>query len=74
MVLAQEGLDMMGQVSEVVDNTLVSAESWCEKLGRRRNGQAEERRDGKDGALYLGQGDVKIGAGQDVMMTEDEKS
>lgn len=35
MLLAQEGLDMMTQVSRVVDDTLVSAEGWCEKLGRR---------------------------------------
>lgn len=39
MVLAQEGLDMMMQVSGVVNDTLVSAESWCEKLGRRRQQQ-----------------------------------
>lgn len=36
LVLAQEGLDMMTQVSRVVNDTLVSAENWCEKLGRRR--------------------------------------
>lgn len=36
LVLAQEGLDMMNQVSRVVNDTLVSAENWCEKLGRRR--------------------------------------
>lgn len=36
MVLAQEGLDMMNQVSRVVNDTLVSAENWCEKLGKRR--------------------------------------
>ncbi|EHY54915.1 transcriptional regulator opi1 [Exophiala dermatitidis] len=35
MLLAQEGLDMMTQVSRVVNDTLVSAEGWCEKLGRR---------------------------------------
>ncbi|KIX99317.1 uncharacterized protein Z520_04893 [Fonsecaea multimorphosa CBS 102226] len=35
MVLAQEGLDMMTQVSRVVNDTLVSAEGWCEKLGKR---------------------------------------
>ncbi|KIW18714.1 hypothetical protein PV08_03003 [Exophiala spinifera] len=35
MVLAQEGLDMMTQVSRVVNDTLVSAEGWCERLGRR---------------------------------------
>ena len=36
MLLAQEGLDMMTQVSRVVNDTLVSAEGWCEKLGRRQ--------------------------------------
>ncbi|WEW56026.1 transcriptional regulator opi1 [Emydomyces testavorans] len=34
LVLAEEGLDMMAQVSKVVNDTLVSAESWCEKLRR----------------------------------------
>ncbi|PGH36655.1 hypothetical protein GX50_00517 [[Emmonsia] crescens] len=34
LVLAEEGLDMMAQVSGVVNDTLVSAESWCEKLRR----------------------------------------
>jgi hypothetical protein len=38
MVLAQEGLDMMTQVTIVVNDTLVSAETWCERLGRRRGG------------------------------------
>lgn len=41
LVLAQEGLDMMAQVSGVVNDTLVSAEHWCERLGRKR----PERRD-----------------------------
>lgn len=36
LVLAQEGLDMMNQVTRVVGDTLDSAEQWCEKLGRRR--------------------------------------
>lgn len=35
VVLAREGLDMMAQVSAIVDGTIVSAESWCERLGRR---------------------------------------
>ncbi|KAF3479670.1 clock-controlled protein 8 [Arthroderma uncinatum] len=34
LVLAEEGLDMMGQVSKVVNDTLVSAENWCETLRR----------------------------------------
>ncbi len=41
MVLAQEGLDMMTQVSRVVNDTLVSAEGWCEKLGRRQTGDQQ---------------------------------
>ena len=39
MVLAQEGLDMMTQVTSVVNDTLVSAEEWCGRLGRRRPAQ-----------------------------------
>jgi hypothetical protein len=47
LVLAQEGLDMMAQVSGVVNETLVSAEAWCERLGRKppdmkdTNGQSQ---------------------------------
>lgn len=36
LVLSQEGLDMMAQVSGVVNDTLVSAEHWCERLGKKR--------------------------------------
>jgi transcriptional repressor OPI1 len=43
MMLAQEGLNMMGQVSGVVNDTLVSAESWCEKLGRRGGQQQQQQ-------------------------------
>ncbi|KIW29017.1 uncharacterized protein PV07_04865 [Cladophialophora immunda] len=42
MVLAQEGLDMMTQVSRVVNDTLVSAEGWCEKLGKRVDRQEQQ--------------------------------
>ena len=41
MVLAKEGVDMMAQVSGVLDGTIVSAEEWCEKLGKRRAGDRE---------------------------------
>jgi transcriptional repressor OPI1 len=40
MVLAKEGLDMMSQVSGVLDGTIVSAEEWCERLGMKK---AEEQ-------------------------------
>lgn len=36
LVLANEGLDILGQVSGVVNDTLVSAEHWCERFGRKR--------------------------------------
>ncbi|EPE02849.1 clock controlled protein [Ophiostoma piceae UAMH 11346] len=36
LVLAKEGLDMMSQVSGVLDGTIASAEEWCERLGKKR--------------------------------------
>ncbi|EOO00198.1 putative clock controlled protein [Phaeoacremonium minimum UCRPA7] len=36
LVLAKEGLDMMSQVSGVLDGTIVSAEEWCERLGKKK--------------------------------------
>ncbi|KAI0376718.1 transcription factor Opi1-domain-containing protein [Hypomontagnella monticulosa] len=41
LVLAKEGLDMMSQVSGVLDGTIISAEEWCERLGRRKREQRE---------------------------------
>ncbi|CAL3970284.1 hypothetical protein PZA11_006529 [Diplocarpon coronariae] len=41
LVLAKEGLDMMAQVSGVLDGTIVSAEEWCERLGRSRREDSE---------------------------------
>jgi transcriptional repressor OPI1 len=41
LVLAKEGLDMMAQVSGVLDGTIISAEEWCERLGRKRREEAE---------------------------------
>ncbi|KAL4868532.1 hypothetical protein BDV12DRAFT_185891 [Aspergillus spectabilis] len=46
LVLAQEGLDMMSQVSGVVNDTLVSAEHWCERLGRKRPEKSNEDQPG----------------------------
>ena len=43
-VLAKEGLDMMAQVSGVVEGTIVSAEEWCERFGRRQADRHEESR------------------------------
>lgn len=43
LVLAKEGLDMMAQVSNVLDGTIVSAEEWCERLGKKKTEQREQR-------------------------------
>lgn len=43
MVLAKEGLAMMANVSEVLEGTLVSAEEWCERFGRRQRGEPDPR-------------------------------
>ena len=42
VVLAREGLDMLGQVSGILDGTLESAEAWCNRLGMKQ--QSQERR------------------------------
>ena len=36
LVLAKEGLDMVTQISGVLDGTIVSAEAWCERIGKKR--------------------------------------
>lgn len=36
LVLAEEGLDMMAQVSGIVNDTLISAEGWCDRFRRPR--------------------------------------
>lgn len=36
LVLAKEGLEMVTQISGVVDGTIVSAEDWCERMGKQR--------------------------------------
>jgi len=42
LVLAKEGLDMVTQVTGVLDGTIVSAEQWCERMGKRRKDEEEE--------------------------------
>ncbi|KAG6037448.1 hypothetical protein E4U41_005090 [Claviceps citrina] len=36
LVLAKEGLDMVTQITGVLDGTIFSAEQWCERMGKRR--------------------------------------
>ncbi|KAI5306154.1 hypothetical protein KEM56_002067 [Ascosphaera pollenicola] len=51
IVLAEEGLDMMMQVGRVVDDTLISAESWCQRLRMPRNISETERTEAQSPAL-----------------------
>ncbi|KAF8416818.1 transcription factor Opi1-domain-containing protein [Tirmania nivea] len=46
IIVAKEGLDMMHNVSKLVEIALVGAEEWCEKLGRKR--EPEEKSGGED--------------------------
>jgi hypothetical protein len=55
MVLAKEGLDMMAQVSGVLDGTIVSAEEWCERLGRKKREEVELER-GQEQSQNMGLG------------------
>jgi hypothetical protein len=43
---AREGLDMMAQVSTVVDGTVVSAETWLDRMGKRRRDEGAAEKDG----------------------------
>ncbi|KAI1347850.1 transcription factor Opi1-domain-containing protein [Xylaria sp. FL0043] len=57
ILLAKEGLDMMSQVSGVLNSTLMSAEEWCERLGKRN----QERREDLQGVSHTPLSDTKSG-------------
>lgn len=63
IVLAKEGLDMMAQVSGVLDGTIVSAEEWCERLGRRRG---EEEAGVGTGGMGVGVMSPPVGEEKDI--------
>jgi len=63
MVLAKEALDMMAQVSGVLDSTILSAEEWCERLGRKKREEVElERGQEHDEPVDLGQNPTNMEA------------
>lgn len=83
LVLANEGLDILGQVSGVVNDTLVSAEHWCERLGRKRpeNKAAQDAEkkqphmpDAQPYGMDIKQPIVTEAAPEDVQMTGTEKT
>jgi hypothetical protein len=61
LVLAKEGLDMMSQVSGVLDGTIVSAEEWCERMGRRRRHDSQDGLDGPILPITEPTTDIKMG-------------
>lgn len=48
LVLAKEGLDMMEQVSGVLDGTIHSAEEWCQRLGKTGDGKTGDAKTGSE--------------------------
>ena len=42
LLLATAGLDMTKQVSEILNSTIVSAEEWCDKFGKKRSNKEEK--------------------------------
>ena len=76
IVLAREGLDVLGQVSGILDGTLESAETWCNRLGMKQQEREErieeEERSGeeKEGEKVNGHAENgNAGEGQDETMT-----
>lgn len=56
VILATEGLDMMSQVSRIIDGTIMSAEEWLDRLGRRKR----ERRDSVEEHQQLGTDEKRV--------------
>ncbi|KAI4914073.1 hypothetical protein J4E90_005794 [Alternaria incomplexa] len=48
LAFAKEGLDMMGQITTVVDGTVQSAESWLARIGRRPQGESNSSGQGQE--------------------------
>jgi len=42
LVIAKEGLEMMSQVSGILNGTIESAEEWCERLGKKKREKRED--------------------------------
>lgn len=68
ILLAREALDKLAQVSGIVEGTIVSAEEWCERLGRGRSTRPSLHREEK--RQY-----ITSPSGSDMKMTgTDERS
>lgn len=56
LAFAKEGLDMMGQITTVVDGTVQSAETWLTRIGRKPAGSSSETQQGEKTPLTLESG------------------
>ncbi|KAF1969755.1 Opi1-domain-containing protein [Bimuria novae-zelandiae CBS 107.79] len=56
LAFAREGLDMMGQITAVVDGTVQSADAWLARIGRQPQSQNQTRREEKGMLLEGGMG------------------
>ena len=45
LLLAREALDKLAQVSGIVEGTIISAEEWCDRLGRKRESSSTGEKD-----------------------------
>ncbi|KAI4251221.1 MAG: hypothetical protein LQ352_004993 [Teloschistes flavicans] len=61
VVLATEGLDMMSQVSRIIDGTIMSAEEWLDRLGRRKRERRDsvEQRANDEKKVHVAFGNIK---------------
>ncbi|PFH62522.1 hypothetical protein XA68_13261 [Ophiocordyceps unilateralis] len=60
LLLAKEGLDMVTQVSGVVDGTIMSAEEWCERMDGTRQSPTDEEDQSGASQQEPGSGGVKM--------------
>ncbi|KAL9602551.1 MAG: hypothetical protein Q9179_002502 [Wetmoreana sp. 5 TL-2023] len=69
MVLAIQGLDMMSQISSIIDGTITSAEEWLNRLSRKKR----ERRDSGDGVSLEERKQRQLQGGETDQMVYDDK-
>ncbi|QUC22531.1 uncharacterized protein UV8b_06772 [Ustilaginoidea virens] len=62
LVLAREGLEMVTQITGVLDGTIVSAEQWCERMGKRRRPAHDGDQPESPAAAAAFNDDVKMAA------------
>ena len=74
LILASEGLDMIAQISSIVNGTITSAEEWCNRLGRNRSdGTTSQEQRPKQRQQQHNKKDMEQVMYSDSMYRKDEK-